>query len=201
MDNKANYKKKQLLYDKLLKISLIVTPILIISVVILLVLKIYSLLMIILTVLFLLLMSVSVYFASESKKYFIKYKKQAYLDYANKNDLILSRVIRAYDSKLFINELKNMNLSRIKHNIDIFDDKIVIDVFAMYQDYFIEIELDEEELGFEMGKVSFDKLVYTPYSEFITNDQYNQSFKIILDRIEHLILTRYNDDMKIIIEE
>ncbi|HKL61039.1 MAG TPA: hypothetical protein VJY66_01520, partial [Acholeplasma sp.] len=104
MDNKASYKKKQLMYDKLLKISLIVTPILIISVVILLVLKIYSLLMIILTVLFLLLMSVSVYFASESKKYFIKYKKQAYLDYANENDLILSRVIRAYDSKLFINE-------------------------------------------------------------------------------------------------
>ena len=89
-----------------------------------------------------------------------------------------------------------MNLTRIKQSIDVYDDKIVIYASAMYEDYFIEIELDEVELGFEMGKISFNQLGYVPYSDFISNDQFNQSFKIISQKIEQLIQTKYNDDMK-----
>ena len=67
MDNKATYRSKQLMYDRLLKVSLIITPVLIITVIFLLVMKKYSLLMIILTVLFLILMTLSVHFAINLK--------------------------------------------------------------------------------------------------------------------------------------
>ncbi|MFA7376200.1 MAG: hypothetical protein WCZ13_01735, partial [Acholeplasmataceae bacterium] len=158
-------------------------------------------LMIILTILFLLGSTLTVYFAKEAKKYYLKHKKQQYLSYANENDLAFSRIIRAYDSKLFIKELQKMNFTRIKHSIDTIDETIIITISGMFEDYFIELELDEEEFGFNMNKVEVEDLIYYRYEEFIKPEDINQSFKLVCEKIEMLIQEFDANEMKIIIED
>lgn len=187
MDNKHSLLIKKEFYNHLMLICLILAPILLVSAVVLMILGQFQIIMLILVVMFLTSSTLCVYFAKESKKYDIKYKKYVYLNYANSNDLAFSRIIRAYDSKLFIKELQKMKFDRLQHSIDTSNDKILITISATYEDYFILLELDEEEFGFNMSKLEINQLTYYKYDEFISKDELNQSFKLICDKISQII--------------
>lgn len=187
MDNKHSLLIKKEFYNRLMLICLILAPILLVSAVVLMILGQFQIIMLILVVMFLTSSTLCVYFAKESKKYDIKYKKYVYQNYANSNDLAFSRIIRAYDSKLFIKELQKMKFDRLKHSIDTSNDKILITISATYEDYFILLELDEEEFGFNMSKLEINQLTYYKYDEFISKDELNQSFKLICDKINQII--------------
>lgn len=201
MNSNKVYQEKKVFYDRLVKLTLALSPLFLVSAIVLMIIKKYQVLMIILTILFLLGSTLTVYFAKEAKKYYLKHKKQQYLSYANENDLAFSRIIRAYDSKLFIKELQKMNFTRIKHSIDTIDETIIITISGMFEDYFIELELDEEEFGFNMNKVEVEDLIYYRYEEFIKPEDINQSFKLVCEKIEMLIQEFDANEMKIIIED
>jgi preprotein translocase subunit SecG len=201
MNSNKVYQEKKVFYDRLVKLTLALSPLFLISAIVLMIIGKYQVLMIILTILFLLGSTLTVYFAKEAKKYYLKHKKQQYLSYANENDLAFSRIIRAYDSKLFIKELQKMNFTRIKHSIDTIDETIIITISGMFEDYFIELELDEEEFGFNMNKVEVEDLIYYRYEEFIKPEDINQSFKLVCVKIEMLIQEFDANEMKIIIED
>ncbi|CCV65976.1 hypothetical protein BN85309550 [Paracholeplasma brassicae] len=201
MNSNKVYQEKKVFYDRLVKITLALSPLFLVSAIILILIRKHQVLMIILTILFLLGSTLTVYFAKEAKKYYLKHKKQQYLSYANENDLAFSRIIRAYDSKLFIKELQKMNFTRIKHSIDTIDETIIITISGMFEDYFIELELDEEEFGFNMNKVEVEDLIYYRYEEFIKPEDINQSFKLVCEKIEMLIQEFDANEMKIIIED
>lgn len=201
MNSNKVYQEKKVFYDRLVKLTLALSPLFLISAIVLMIIGKYQVLMIILTILFLLGSTLTVYFAKEAKKYYLKHKKQQYLSYANENDLAFSRIIRAYDSKLFIKELQKMNFTRIKHSIDTIDETIIITISGMFEDYFIELELDEEEFGFNMNKVEVEDLIYYRYEEFIKPEDINQSFKLVCEKIEMLIQEFDANEMKIIIED
>ncbi|MDY3195984.1 MAG: hypothetical protein RBQ95_03915 [Paracholeplasma sp.] len=201
MNSNKVYQEKKVFYDRLVKLTLALSPLFLVSAIILILIRKHQVLMIILTILFLLGSTLTVYFAKEAKKYYLKHKKQQYLSYANENDLAFSRIIRAYDSKLFIKELQKMNFTRIKHSIDTIDETIIITISGMFEDYFIELELDEEEFGFNMNKVEVEELIYYRYEEFIKPEDINQSFKLVCEKIEMLIQEFDANEMKIIIED
>lgn len=201
MNSNKVYQEKKVFYDRLVKLTLALSPLFLVSAIILILIRKHQVLMIILTILFLLGSTLTVYFAKEAKKYYLKHKKQQYLSYANENDLAFSRIIRAYDSKLFIKELQKMNFTRIKHSIDTIDETIIITISGMFEDYFIELELDEEEFGFNMNKVEVEDLIYYRYEEFIKPEDINQSFKLVCEKIEKLIQEFDANEMKIIIED
>ncbi len=201
MNSNKVYQEKKVFYDRLVKLTLALSPLFLVSAIILILIRKHQVLMIILTILFLLGSTLTVYFAKEAKKYYLKHKKQQYLSYANENDLAFSRIIRAYDSKLFIKELQKMNFTRIKHSIDTIDETIIITISGMFEDYFIELELDEEEFGFNMNKVEVEDLIYYRYEEFIKPEDINQSFKLVCEKIEMLIQEFDANEMKIIIED
>ncbi len=201
MNSNKVYQAKKVFYDRLVKLTLALSPLFLVSAIILILIRKHQVLMIILTILFLLGSTLTVYFAKEAKKYYLKHKKQQYLSYANENDLAFSRIIRAYDSKLFIKELQKMNFTRIKHSIDTIDETIIITISGMFEDYFIELELDEEEFGFNMNKVEVEDLIYYRYEEFIKPEDINQSFKLVCEKIEMLIQEFDANEMKIIIED
>lgn len=201
MNSNKVYQAKKVFYDRLVKLTLALSPLFLVSAIILILIRKHQVLMIILTILFLLGSTLTVYFAKEAKKYYLKHKKQQYLSYANENDLAFSRIIRAYDSKLFIKELQKMNFTRIKHSIDTIDETIIITISGMFEDYFIELELDEEEFGFNMNKVEVEDLIYYRYEEFIKPEDINQSFKLVCEKIEKLIQEFDANEMKIIIED
>ena len=201
MNSNKVYQEKKVFYDNLVKLTLALSPLFLISAIVLMIIGKYQVLMIMLTILFLLGSTLTVYFAKEAKKYYLKHKKQQYLSYANENDLAFSRIIRAYDSKLFIKELQKMNFTRIKHSIDTIDETIIITISGMFEDYFIELELDEEEFGFNMNKVEVEDLIYYRYEEFIKPEDINQSFKLVCEKIEMLIQEFDANEMKIIIED
>ncbi|HBT59257.1 MAG TPA: hypothetical protein DEA45_00355 [Acholeplasmataceae bacterium] len=201
MNSNKVYQEKKVFYDRLVKLTLALSPLFLVSAIVLMIIGKYQVLMIILTILFLLGSTLTVYFAKEAKKYYLKHKKQQYLSYANENDLAFSRIIRAYDSKLFIKELQKMNFTRIKHSIDTIDETIIITISGMFEDYFIELELDEEEFGFNMNKVEVEDLIYYRYEEFIKPEDINQSFKLVCEKIEMLIQEFDANEMKIIIED
>lgn len=201
MNSNKVYQEKKVFYDRLVKLTLALSPLFLVSAIILILIRKHQVLMIILTILFLLGSTLTVYFAKEAKKYYLKHKKQQYLSYANENDLAFSRIIRAYDSKLLIKELQKMNFTRIKHSIDTIDETIIITISGMFEDYFIELELDEEEFGFNMNKVEVEDLIYYRYEEFIKPEDINQSFKLVCEKIEMLIQEFDANEMKIIIED
>jgi preprotein translocase subunit SecG len=201
MNSNKVYQEKKVFYDRLVKLTLALSPLFLVSAIILMIIGKYQVIMIILTILFLIGSTLTVYFAKEAKKYYLKHKKQQYLSYANANDLAFSRIIRAYDSKLFIKELQKMNFTRINHSIDTINEKIIITISGMFEDYFVELELDEEEFGFNMNKVEVEDLIYYRYDEFIKSEDINQSFKLVCEKIEKLIQEFDANEMKTIIED
>ncbi|MFA7375999.1 MAG: hypothetical protein WCZ13_00710, partial [Acholeplasmataceae bacterium] len=81
MNSNKVYQEKKVFYDRLVKLTLALSPLFLISAIVLMIIGKYQVLMIILTILFLLGSTLTVYFAKEAKKYYLKHKKQQYLSY------------------------------------------------------------------------------------------------------------------------